>query len=862
MKNKLLIGLAILSVTTFINTKAHAVNFYDTIGTNYEGPVERLSELEIISGVSDHTYNAERTVTRAEFAKILMGAALKKSEFNALTIDDASVQFSDLDKEAWYYPYVVCAVNGGFMSGYEDGTFKPNRDISYEEISKMVTKALGHGYLTPNDPRGWQAEYVDKMYEYNLFDGMTAYDSIHDKANRGNVAVIVWNMLTTDTWKMIYRNDTSGFTYINSNQSLMSQKILDHTCLIDAHIDGFQEVNGGLNIILNGRSYRLFDQTTDMYFSMIGGETDVLLKRVEYPGKIIEYEVIGVSPDIGATLITGTYDQVKEEGYDLTNKTKLSKGADFYYVYTNKSNDIKDRVVSVNLNDFYLIETVKIDDQKEKEAKERDKSHTDIPSDFADDTIAYRYKTNIDELTRVININEDIEITNGAVLFKNNKKVNWTTLKKGDLLVEVQKDRYYFIVTTTPKTARLEKCDVKKGEHKIYTSVGEFETYDSTLFYDYKGETPRTLSRLSDSKLKELVGKNVELAVDETGRVVRVELLEGEVKLEELHIGVYDDFEFLGKSSEYNEITLYMDGKRKTYRTSMKSPNTDKGDLVKISFNEKAKSIVTGITVVNNDTKLTDNLKIKQYKYIDLKNKIKYYDEDKILINRIKYSYEFGKYDAPKSFEIKQVSIQELLNYDDDANVKTSAIVDNQDGVVQVFMQDYSEKDTRYYGLLTKVYEKEKKQYVQISQVNGNKDTYIVQGPCNVETGDFVVFEVVDKETIKLGEKYTPKVLGYFKDLTVEDKIMDNRKVLGYSLNEGGELDIAEWTISSKKESYDLSNYDIFLIILAKNAGTAEYTFTRASLVSKNNISLEIGDKIAIDEIDGAIVIYRGYKEN
>ena len=860
MKNKLLIGLAVLSVTTILNTKAHAVKFYDTIGTNYEGPVERLSELEIVTGVSDHTYNAERTVTRAEFAKILMGAALKTSEFNALTIDDAEVHFSDLDKNAWYYKYVVCAVNGGYMNGYEDGTFKPNKDISYAEISKMVTKALGHGYLVPTDPRGWEAEYVDKMYEYNLFAGTTEISSIHDKANRGNVAVIIWNMLTTDTWKMIYRNDTSGFTYINSNESLMSQKIVDHTCLIDAHIDGFKEVNGDLHIILNGKSYKLFDQELDIYFSMIGGTTDVLLKRVEYPGKIIEYEVVGISPDVGASLITGTYEQVKAEGYDLTNKTKISSGADFYYVYTNKNNDVNDRVVSVNLDDFCLIDTVKIDDQKEKEAKEKDNSYTDSATDFSDDTIAYRYKTSPEELTRVIEINEDTEITNGAVLFQNNKRVKWSKLKKGDLLVEVQKDKYYFIVATTPKTVRLEKCDVKKGNHRIYTSAGEYETYTSTLYFDYMGDNGKSLGGLSETKLKELAGKNVELLIDESGRVVRVELMEGSIKLEELNIGIFDEFEYLSKSTDYNEITLNMDGKKKTYRTSLKSPKADKGDLVKIDFNENAKSIVKGVTVISNDTKLSDNLKIKLYKYVDLKNKVKYYDEDKLEITSIKYDYEFGKYDEPKSFEIKSISLQEFVSYDDDIEIKTYAIVDDEGGVVEIFVQDYSAKDTRYYGLLTKVFVKDKIQYVQVAQVSGNKNTYAVQGPCNVEVGDFVVFEVVNEETIKLGEKYTTKILGYFKDLTIKDKILEGRKVVGYSFEEDGELDLAKWTVTTAKDNYDLANYDIFMIILGKDATNEEYVFTRASLVTKNNISLEIGDKIAIDEIDGAIVIYRGYK--
>ena len=863
MKNKLLIGLSLLLSIIFINAKASAMQFYDTIGTNCEGAVERLAELEIVSGVSDNTYNVNRAVTRAEFAKFLMKASLRPSEYNALISDDAEIQFPDVDKKEWYYEYVVCAVNGGFMSGYEDGSFKPDKEISYAEISKMVTKALGHGYLVPTDPRGWEAEYVDKMYEYDLFDGVTKIESIHDKATRGNVAVIIWNMLTTNTWKMIYRNDTSGFTYVNSNETLMSQKILNYTFLKHAKIDGFEEVNGYLNVILDGKSYKLFDQTMDIYFSMIGGYTDVLLKRVEYPGKIMMYEVVGLSPDVGSNLITGTYNQVKSEGYDLTNKTRLSNGADYYYVYTNEDSETKDRVVSVSLDDFYIVESVKVDDEKENNSKDDvDKSHTPVPTNFEDDTIAYRYNTLYEEITRTIYINEDVELTGGPVLFKNNKRVSWTSLAKESIIAEITKNKYYFIITTSDKTVRLENYNNKKNDYRIYTSAGEYETYPATLYFDYLGNEAKIFNALSDRNLKELIGKNVDIYIDESGRVVKIELVEDEVKLEELNIGIYDGFDNIGDSSEYNELFIYMDGKKKTFRTNMKSVKADKGDVVKIGFSEKSKSLITSIIVVSNDTKLTDNFKMKQYKLDDLKSRVKYYDDDKIIINKIVYKYDFGEYDEPAGYEVKRITLQEFINYEAEGDVKASAVIDKQEGVLQIFLQDYSAKTKKYYGILTKQYMKDNKLNIQITQINGNKNSYAVQGAFNYNVGDFVVYKAVGKESIEMGEKYTTKILGYFKDLIVEDKITEKtRKAVGYELSNKGELDITNWKISANDEEYDLNKFDVFLINLGKNKTTGDYEFSRISLVTKSNISLEKGDRIAINEIEGAIIIYRGYTE-
>ena len=139
--------------------------------------------------------------------------------------------------------------------------------------------------------------------------------------------------------------------------------------------------------------------------------------------------------------------------------------------------------------------------------------------------------------------------------------------------------------------------------------------------------------------------------------------------------------------------------------------------------------------------------------------------------------------------------------------------------------------------------------------------TYEVSGSCNVVAGDFVAYEATSKNAVELGEKYTPKVLGYFKDLTVKEKELDKKKkVVEYKLNNGF-LNIEDWIIMTDTEEYDLNTYDIFLIKLEKNEKKDVYEFAKVDLVKKTNINLEIGDRIAIDEIDGAIIIYRGYEE-
>ena len=73
MKNKKCIALlATLGLILCNNAKVEAVKFYDTVGTRYEGAVERLGELGIIDGVGSKQFNYSKTVTRAEVAKMII----------------------------------------------------------------------------------------------------------------------------------------------------------------------------------------------------------------------------------------------------------------------------------------------------------------------------------------------------------------------------------------------------------------------------------------------------------------------------------------------------------------------------------------------------------------------------------------------------------------------------------------------------------------------------------------------------------------------------------------------------------------------------------------------------------------------
>jgi uncharacterized protein YjdB len=88
----------------------------------------------LVSGYTDGTFKPDKSITRAEFMT-LVNKAFNFSE-------KASIDFSDVMAGDWFYAEVAKAVKAGYISGYQDGTAKPNREISRQEAAVALCKAL------------------------------------------------------------------------------------------------------------------------------------------------------------------------------------------------------------------------------------------------------------------------------------------------------------------------------------------------------------------------------------------------------------------------------------------------------------------------------------------------------------------------------------------------------------------------------------------------------------------------------------------------------------------------------------------------------------------------------------------------
>lgn len=110
-------------------------NSYSDVKTGdwFNNAVSTLSNAGIIAGYEDGSFRPNGYITRAEFATIA-------ARFFDVTYNGKDL-FPDISGH-WAKDYINQAANKGFVNGYEDGTFKPDRNITRAEAVTLVNRTL------------------------------------------------------------------------------------------------------------------------------------------------------------------------------------------------------------------------------------------------------------------------------------------------------------------------------------------------------------------------------------------------------------------------------------------------------------------------------------------------------------------------------------------------------------------------------------------------------------------------------------------------------------------------------------------------------------------------------------------------
>ena len=158
---------------------------------------------------SDQTANLAAPLTRGALTKLMVAFSAYRE--SAKTQGSTGTLFSDVGSGSAYAPYVRIAVQQGWISGYTDGSFRPDNAVTLEEACTAVLKLLGYDVTTLSGT--FPAAQLNKANELGLRDNLTKNQGEGVTLEDG--AVLLYNALTATTAEGKVYASSLGFTVNN-----------------------------------------------------------------------------------------------------------------------------------------------------------------------------------------------------------------------------------------------------------------------------------------------------------------------------------------------------------------------------------------------------------------------------------------------------------------------------------------------------------------------------------------------------------------------------------------------------------------------------------------------------------------------
>ena len=170
MKKFLSLVLALVMTMSLVTVSAGAKDFTDDSKITYDEAVAVMSEVKVIDGYTDGSFQPTTDLTRGAAAKIICNLILGPTTAAALGADTAP--YSDVPVNHTFAGYIAYCQKTGIISGYADGTFKPAAPLTGYAFMKMLLGALGYksdveGYTGAN----WSINVAKQAIAIGLADG-------------------------------------------------------------------------------------------------------------------------------------------------------------------------------------------------------------------------------------------------------------------------------------------------------------------------------------------------------------------------------------------------------------------------------------------------------------------------------------------------------------------------------------------------------------------------------------------------------------------------------------------------------------------------------------------------------------------
>ena len=219
--------------------------FTDISDSRYKESIEFLAQLSAVKGKEGGKFEPLSNMTRAEFASVITFMSGLEGD-----IKQIPTKFSDLPESHWASGYISAAEGMGIINGFEDGTFKPEESVTYNQAVKMLVSTLGYEIRALNAGE-YPSSWINVASNLGILLGTVPMGE--NPINRETIAKLVDNSLTVD---------------------LLVQTGFGNQVKYEAH--------KGKNILTERLDLlKIEGQITSNYFTSLGGKSSLRFGEVE-----------------------------------------------------------------------------------------------------------------------------------------------------------------------------------------------------------------------------------------------------------------------------------------------------------------------------------------------------------------------------------------------------------------------------------------------------------------------------------------------------------------------------------------------------------------------------------------------------
>ena len=219
--------------------------------TSTDAKVQWLIDNKIVIGNADADGKAtgemglDKPIRRDHVAKMLVFAMGEQDL--AAKLQGVYRPFPDVELTSIVNGFIATAAsktsNGvPIIAGYEDGTFRPTREVTYAELAKMLVVAIDKD-LTPAKVKGmrWYQDWMDRAVQLGILDGVKV-DNANAKAVRKDAFAMIYNAFfqlkqvkavpANETRGIISEHSKAGKLVLNQGEFKKEFKVNDDTVYV------------------------------------------------------------------------------------------------------------------------------------------------------------------------------------------------------------------------------------------------------------------------------------------------------------------------------------------------------------------------------------------------------------------------------------------------------------------------------------------------------------------------------------------------------------------------------------------------------------------------------------------------------